>query len=272
MARKITTAIGLILVIVLGVLQVAEAEAARTPQVRLECGHGSVGCAGMTGDFSTADGRAVDSVEVVVTDVRTGAVVDVTTSGCEVRTRADIPHMVQIHCMIEGSDFGIEGDITWSVLLNGVTVWVSPATPTRCDAPPTTEPPAPGGVTPPKTTTTTTSTTTTTTTTTTPTLAPEAPPPVAPPVTTTTVGEAQPPTDTTIVTAVSSTTGPPADTTTTTIVTLVSPAGSEPPGTDTAAEEILPVTGVSLGAIGGIGAILLLVGWAIERSTRPDGG
>lgn len=254
------TAIGLILVIVLGVLQVADAEAARSPEVRLHCEHGAIGCAAMAGDFSTSDGWSVESVEVVVTDVATGAVVDVTSSGCEVTGKGDVPHLVKIHCMIEGAALGIDGDITWSVRLNGVTVWVSPVTPTRCDTEPTT-PPATGEITPPETTTTTTTTT----------AAPETPPP-APVVTTTTLGAEQPSTDTTIVTAVSSTTGPPADTTTTTVVTMVSPAGSEPPGTDTAAEEILPVTGLSLGAIGAIGGILLLAGWAIERRTRPDGG
>ncbi len=259
MARKITTAIGLIVVIVLGVLQVADAEAARSPEARLDCDHGTTGCAGMAGDFSTADGWSVETIQVVVTDVTTGAVVDVTSSGCEVTARDGVPHMVQIHCMIEGAALGIDGDITWSVLLNGATVWVSPVTPTRCDTPPT-PPPTPGGVTPPETTTTTTTTTTT---------APETPPPAAPPATTTTVAEEQPATDTTVVTAVSSTTGPLADTTTTTVATLVSPAGSEPPGDDTATEEILPVTGLSLGVIGGIGGILLLVGWAIEVRTRP---
>jgi hypothetical protein len=265
MARKISTAIGLILVIVLGVLQVADAEAARTPEVRLNCEHGTVGCAGMAGDFSTADGSSVDSVEVLVTDVTTGAVIDVTSNGCEVSMRADIPHTVQVHCMIEGAAMGIDGDITWSVLLNGVTVWTSPVTPTQCERPATTTPPTAGGVTPPQ------STTTTSTTTTTTTIAPEAPPPTTPPATTTTIAEEQPATDTTVATAVSSTTGPPADTTTTTVATLVSPAGSEPPGTDTVTEEILPVTGLSLGVIGAIGAILLLVGWAIERNTRRDG-
>jgi hypothetical protein len=259
MARKLMTAIGLILVIVLGVLQVADAQAARPPEVHLKCDHGTAGCAGMSGELATADGSTIESVAIVVRDAATGNVVTVTSAGCEVAAREDVPHIVRIECMIDAAVLGFDGDITWSVVLNGVAVWTSPVTPSRCTPPPTTTPPTPGGEVPPETTTTTTTTVAAATTT-------------LPPSPTTTPPAEQPVTDTTVVTAASSTTGPPADTTTTTVVTLVSPASSEPPG-DTAAptEEILPVTGVSLGVIGGIGVMLLLIGMALEVRTRPGG-
>ncbi len=263
MVRKFTTVFGVLIVVILGTFQVADAQAARTPSVQLRCDHGTAGCAGMAGDFAAPDGGAIETVAIEVHDIATGRIVDVTTDGCEVTTRDGTPSTIQVHCMIEGAAFGISGDITWSVVINGVVVWTSPVTPTRCDAGPTTTTttvaPDTGGVEPPGTTTTTTATTTTTT--------------IAspPPATTTTVPDDQTVIETTMVSSTTST--PPDQATTTTVVTLVSPTGSAPPpattAADTADEEILPVTGVSLGALGGAGAMMLALGLGLEAvSTR----
>ena len=263
MVRKFTTVFGVLIVVILGAFQVADAQAARTPSVQLRCDHGTAGCAGMAGDFAAPDGGAIETVAIEVHDIATGRIVDVTTDGCEVTTRDGTPSTIQVHCMIEGAAFGIAGDITWSVVINGVVVWTSPVTPTRCDAGPTTTTttvaPDTGGVEPPGTTTTTTATTTTTT--------------IAspPPATTTTVPDDQTVIETTMVSSTTST--PPDQATTTTVVTLVSPTGSAPPpattAADTADEEILPVTGVSLGALGGAGAMMLALGLGLEAvSTR----
>lgn len=131
--RRISTL--LVATIAFFVIVIGPGEAAEplVPTVRLDCEHAAQGCAGMNGDFSSPDGTAITSVAVEVRDVMTGAVYDVTASGCRMRTQAGNPAAVRVHCMIEGANLGIAGDITWSVIVNGSVVWTSPATPTRCE-------------------------------------------------------------------------------------------------------------------------------------------
>ena len=139
---------------------------------------------------------------------------------------------LQVVLAAPGDSWSIEGPATFAIVHR---------TPKQVDWKTFT---VPGGCDVPETTTTTTLPPDTTTTTST----------TLPEVTTTTEA---PPDETT------TTTTPPETTTTTTEAPPVTTTTEAPPPPE------LPVTGLSLEAIGGIGAALLLIGWAIEKRTRP---
>ena len=255
MAKRLATTTMAVVVFLMAVLGVAHATDTSSPTVRLDCAHGVEGCAGMNGDFATDSGAPITSFAVYVEDLTTGAVIDVTTTGCRLTTRPENPETVLVTCMIDGSTMGIDGDIIWSVWVNGDQVWASAPTPTRCDVPESEE-------------------------TTTTAVAPQAggpPTTIADATTTTTTAVPPDVTDTTDVES-------PTDTTDTTVATLVSSVGPPTttgtltgsvtgPVTDTAvvtvaAQETLPVTGISLGALGGVGLTILGVGVALEGLAR----
>lgn len=249
MAKRLaTTGMGTV-VFILALLGGAHATDASSPEVRLDCEHGVAGCAGMSGEFTTDDASPITSFVVDVQDMATGTVIDVTATACRLATRPENPETTLVTCMLDASELGIDGDIVWSVWVNGDEVWASAPTPTRCAPEPTTPEP-----------------------TTTTTIAPivEEPPPSVPGSTTTTttappqVNTTKPP--------------PPADVSDTTIGFLVSPDGPPPTigtttGTGTevvmvAAQETLPATGISLGVLAALGLTLLGVGVAIEAFNR----
>lgn len=258
MAKRLaTTGMGTV-VFLLALLGGAHATDASSPEVRLDCEHGVAGCAGMSGEFTTDDASPITSFVVDVQDMATGTVIDVTATACRLATRPENPETTLVTCMLDASELGIDGDIVWSVWVNGDEVWASAPTPTRCAPEPITpEPITPEPTTPEPTTTT---------------IAPivEEPPPSVPESTTTTT-TAPPQVDTTKP-------PPPADVTDTTTGFLVSPVGPPPTigttmGTGTevvtvAAQETLPATGISLGVLAAMGLTLLGVGVAIEAFNR----
>lgn len=257
MAKRIATVVVATLVLLTALLGVASAQSTNTGIVRLDCEHGVYGCAGMNGDFTPPDGGPMTDFEVQVVDATTGAVLNVTNTGCRVTTSETKPNVVKVHCMIDGSELGIDGDIVWVVTVNGDEVWRSAPTPVRCETEDTT-------------------TTTVVTTEEPTTTVPEETPPRTP--TDTSVPET---TETTLpeTTDTTDTTAP--EETTTTVVELVSPVGpstppAEPvvqvpptgPRAPVTAQETLPETGLTLGEFATLGAVLLGMGVALEGMAR----